>query len=507
MMPRRADRQAVLLADLLPALSAADWARRCAIDALAMDSREVEAGGLWLALQGTRTHALEHLEEARGRGAAAVLAEPAGDWDRDRIAHLRARLPVVAVPGLRRQAGDIASRFFGQAAMAMRIAGITGTNGKTSVAHFLAQALSTRVPTAVLGTVGNGFPGQLEPSTHTTLDAVQLHAELATVFRQGARAVAMEVSSHALDQSRVGGVPFHTAVFTNLSRDHQDYHGSMQAYADAKARLFEVPGLSMAVINVDDPVGNNLATKVRPRVFTVAVGSSPGVVRQGDRFLLVEEVVTRPDGLGIRFQSSWGDGEIQSRLLGRFNAQNLALTIAVLLAWDMPLSDAVQAVQQVQAVDGRMMTFVARGAPRVVVDFAHSPDALEQALSGLREHVTGRLVCVFGCGGDRDRGKRPQMGEVASRLADRTVITDDNPRSEVPQQIVNDILSGINDRTGVVVEHDRAKAIATSITAASADDLVLIAGKGHEGYQELAGERLPFSDIECVRQVLRGGRA
>jgi UDP-N-acetylmuramoyl-L-alanyl-D-glutamate--2,6-diaminopimelate ligase len=507
MMPRRADRQAVLLADLLPALSAADWARHCAVEALAMDSREVESGGLWLALQGARTHALEHLQEARDRGAAAVLAEPAGQWDRERIAHLNAAMPVVAVPGLRRQAGDIASRFFGQAAMAMRIAGITGTNGKTSVAHFLAQALSTRVPTAVLGTVGNGFPDRLEPSTHTTPDAVQLHARLSDVFRQGARAVAMEVSSHALDQSRVGGVPFHTAVFTNLSRDHQDYHGSMQAYADAKAKLFAVAGLCMAVINVDDPVGSNLAAKVRPRTFTVAVGSSPQVVRQGDRFLLIEEVVTRPDGLGIRLQSSWGNAEIQSRLLGRFNAANLALTIAVLLAWDMPLSDAVHAVQQVQAVEGRMMTFIARGAPRVVVDYAHTPDALEQVLTGLREHVTGRLICVFGCGGDRDRGKRPQMGEVVSRLADRTVITDDNPRSEVPQQIVNDILSGINDRAGVVVEHDRATAIATSITAASADDLVLIAGKGHENYQEVAGRRLAFSDIEQVRQVLRGGQA
>jgi UDP-N-acetylmuramoyl-L-alanyl-D-glutamate--2,6-diaminopimelate ligase len=280
----------------------------------------------------------------------------------------------------------------------------------------------------------------------------------------------------------------------------------MQAYADAKAKLFEGAGLSVAVINVDDAVGENFAAKVRPRVFTVAVGESPKVVRLGDRYLLIEGVEARPDGLRIVLQSSWGDGEIRTRLLGRFNAQNLALTLAVLLAWDMPFADAVRAVEGVQPVEGRMMMFVANGAPRVVVDYAHTPDALEQVLSGLREHVAGRLVCVFGCGGDRDRGKRPQMGEVVSRLADSAVITDDNPRSEVPKQIVNDILSGITDRTGVSIVHDRAKAIADSIEAARPDDLVLVAGKGHETYQEIAGSRHPFSDIEQVRLALGEGQ-
>ena len=267
MMPHRADHKGLLLADLLPGLSGIDWARHQAVRSLALDSREVEPEGLWLALEGSRGHALEHFEEARRRGAAAVIAEPAGHWDRDRIARLSAELPVIALPGLRRQAGEIAARFFGQAAQAMRVIGVTGTNGKTSVAHFLAQALSTRVPTAVLGTVGNGFPGDLEASTHTTLDAVNLHATLGALFSRGARAAAMEVSSHALHQHRVAGVPFHTAVFTNLSREHQDYHGSMQAYADAKGRLFRGAGLALAVINGDDPVGARLASEVRPRTY------------------------------------------------------------------------------------------------------------------------------------------------------------------------------------------------------------------------------------------------
>ncbi len=506
-MPQRADQKSVLLADLLPGLSALDWARRQPISSLAMDSREMQRNGLWLALQGTRGHALEHFADARRRGAVAVIAEPGGDWDRDRIARLSAEVPVVSLPGLRRHAGEIAARFFGQAAHAMRVIGVTGTNGKTSVAHFLAQALSSRVPTAVLGTVGNGFPGDLRASTHTTLDAVNLHAQLGELFARGARVAAMEVSSHALHQERVAGIPFHTAVFTNLSRDHQDYHGSMQAYADAKARLFHGPGLALAVINADDPVGARLASDVRPRTFTVAVGSSPGVVRLGDRFLLLREIQARADGLRLRFDSSWGPGELQSRLLGRFNGENLALALAVLLAWDMSPGSAVAALEQVQPVSGRMMVFLAPGKPRVVVDYAHTPDALEKVLSGLREHVSGRLVCVFGCGGDRDRGKRPQMGEVAQRLADRVVLTDDNPRSEDPQQIVAEILSGMLDRQSVHVEHDRAKAIRVSIAAAGPNDLILVAGKGHEDYQESAGQRRPFSDIEQVQLALQGGAA
>jgi UDP-N-acetylmuramoyl-L-alanyl-D-glutamate--2,6-diaminopimelate ligase len=507
MMPHRVDHKAMLLADLVPSLAQNDWARHSPVSALALDSREVEPGALWLALQGGQRHALDHLAEARRRGAAVVLAETSEAWDRERIAGLSDGIRVLPLSGLRREAGEIAARFFGQAAQAMRVVGVTGTNGKTSVAHFLAQALSTRVPTAVLGTVGNGFPGDLKRSSHTTLDAVNLHATLAQQFARGARAVAMEVSSHALHQQRVAGVPFHTAVFTNLSRDHQDYHGSMQAYADEKARLFQGAGLSIAVINTDDAFGARLADDVRRRVFTVAVGSGAGVVRLGDRYLRIEQVDTRADGLRIGFVSSWGGGELQSHLLGRFNAENLMLALAVLLSWDMPIASAIRSLEQVQAVAGRMMTFVAPGRPRVVVDYAHTPDALEKALGSLRGHVGGRLICVFGCGGDRDRGKRPQMGEVAGRMADRVVLTDDNPRSEDPQAIVREILAGLHDRRAVHVEHDRARAIQVSIAAADSDDLVLVAGKGHEDYQEIAGERRPFSDMEQVRLALEGGGA
>lgn len=507
MMPQRADHKSLLLADLLPGLSGIDWARHQTVSSLALDSREVGRNGLWLALQGSNGHALEHFAEARRRGAVAVIAEPSAQWDRDRIARLSSDVPVIALPGLRRQAGEIAARFFGQAAHSMRVIGVTGTNGKTSVSHFLAQALCTRVPTAVMGTVGNGFPGDLKGSSHTTLDAANLHAGLGELFARGARAVAMEVSSHALHQDRAAGVPFHTAVFTNLSRDHQDYHGDMHAYADAKARLFRGAGLSLAVINVDDPAGAKLAAEVRPRTFTVAVGSGAGITRLGDRYLRVCDVESRADGLRMRFDSSWGSGELQSHLLGRFNAENLGLALAVLLSWDMPIAGAIAALEQVHPVAGRMMVFLSPNRPRVVVDYAHTPDALEKALGSLREHTSGRLVCVFGCGGDRDRGKRPQMGEVAQRLADHVILTNDNPRSEDPQQIVSEVLSGMTDRQGVHIELDRTKAIQLSIAAAGANDLILVAGKGHEDYQETAGRREPFSDIEKVQSALQGGAA
>lgn len=504
MMPRRADGNAILMADLLPGMAGVDWLRHQTVSSLALDSREVGKGGLWLALQGARTHALEHFDEARERGAAAVLAEPGANWDHERIAALGKDLKVLAMPGLRRQAGEIAARFFGQAAHSMRIVGVTGTNGKTSVAHFLAQALSTRVPTAVLGTVGNGFPGDLRPSSHTTLDAINLHATLGELFARGARALAMEVSSHALDQGRATGVPFHTAVFTNLSREHQDYHGSMSAYAEAKARLFRGPGLGLAVINTDDAAGARLAREVRRRIYVVAVGTGHEVVRLGDRYLRIREIQLRVDGLRMLGESSWGAFELQTHLLGGFNAENLALALAVLLAWDMPLASAVGALEKVEPVAGRMMTFLAPGRPRVVVDYAHTPDALEKVLESLRDHVAGRLVCVFGCGGDRDRGKRAEMGAVAQRLADHVVLTDDNPRSEAPQGIVEEILGGMSRNERVHVVHDRAEAIAQSIAAAEADDLVLVAGKGHEDYQEIAGQRRPFSDAEQVETALRG---
>jgi UDP-N-acetylmuramoyl-L-alanyl-D-glutamate--2,6-diaminopimelate ligase len=356
----------------------------------------------------------------------------------------------------------------------------------------------------VTGTTGNGFPGDLQPATHTTPDAVDAQRILADLLAQGAGAVAMEVSSHALDQHRLEAVPFHTAVFTNLSRDHLDYHGSMHAYATAKRRLFHTPGLQLAVINTDDEAGVELLENLKGQVRTVACHGG-GRTLGADEFIRLESLQQGPRGLILELSSSWGQARIDSRLVGDFNASNLMLVLAVLLAWDVPMEEAVARLETLETVPGRMQTFGGGDLPLVVVDYAHTPDALGKALSSLRAHCQGKLICVFGCGGDRDRGKRPQMGALAEAMSDRVVITDDNPRHEASPAIIADILEGMDDPGAVLVQPDRAKAIACAIEEAVPGDLVLVAGKGHETTQQVGDLRLPFSDLEQVRRRL-GGR-
>ena len=506
-MARRGDGKGLLLGDLLAGVVDPGEYGRLPVEAIALDSREVEPGGLFLAVPGSdgRRHGMDHLEEAVSRGALAVLAEPGAAWDRARLAEAAATLPVplFMVSGLAHKAGAIAARFFGQPGQVMRTVGVTGTNGKTSVTHFLAQALAPRVPTGLIGTLGMGLADDLRPATHTTPDAVALQAELARQARLGVKVVAMEVSSHALHQGRVNGVPFHSALFTNLSHDHLDYHRSMQAYAEAKAGLFRRPGLSLAVINADDRMGRELLQEASARVFTVACSSGERPHSLADRFLHATAIEPLPDGLRLAFRSSWGEGEIRSTLLGRFNAENLLLALGLLLAWDMPLQQACLALGAVRPVPGRMNLFGGKGLPRVVVDYAHTPDALARALEAVREHATGRVICVFGCGGDRDRDKRPAMGAAAERLADRVILTDDNPRSEDGQAIVAQILTGLREPEAALVERDRGAAIARAVAEAGPEDLVLVAGKGHETWQLVGGQRLPFSDIEQVQRALQ----
>ncbi len=505
MMAQRQDAKGLLLADLLDGILDPGEYGRLVIGGVALDSRAVRAGDLFMALPGQGAHGMDYLEQALAQGAVAVLAQAGGAWDRARLVEQAAktRVPLFRVSDLAHKAGLVAARFFGQPGQAMRVIGVTGTNGKTSVTHFLAQAMGARIMVGLMGTLGNGLPGDLRASGHTTPDAVAVQAELARQARLGVKAVAMEVSSHALDQGRVAGVPFHTAVFTNLSHEHLDYHGSMGAYAEAKARLLRRPGLMHAVLNVDDRLGRELLQEVSARVMSVACGMQEASPMLADRFILAREVKTLADGLLVGFESSWGPGEIRAGLLGRFNAQNLLLTLGVLLAWDMPLNTALEALARVQPVPGRMNLLGGRGRPRVVVDFAHTPDALAQVLESLREHVRGRLLCVFGCGGERDREKRPRMGGIAQRLADAVIVTDDNPRGEDGDRIVEEILAGMSGRDAAQVERDRARAIAAAVAAAGPDDLVLIAGKGHEDYQLQGDLRIPFSDLEQAQKALQ----
>ena len=467
---------------------------------IALDARELAAGGMFLACSGTRGHGLDYLDQARAAGASVIAWEPAAGLSAPQGSEVKC----FPVPGLREQLGQLADRFFGQPSSHMTVSGVTGTNGKTSCAWLLASALQRLgLDGALIGTIGWGLPGSLHAAELTTPDVITVHRLLARLAGAGARHVVMEVSSHALDQGRVDGVRFANALFTNLSRDHLDYHGDMISYAEAKARLFKRPGLRTAVVNVDDEFGLQLFGSLDQGMHCVAVSTREHPGLRASRWLRAADIQAHASGLVLSLRSSWGDASLESPLLGTFNAANLLLVLAVLLEQGIELPTAVEALGEVTAPAGRMQA-LARGpnAPLVIVDFAHSPDALEKALDAARAHCRGRLWCVFGAGGDRDKGKRPLMGEVAARLADRLVITSDNPRTETPELIITDIRAGIGQHEHVLEQADRALAIGQCIAEADPDDVVLIAGKGHEQYQQVGSLRRPFSDQACAIAAL-----
>ena len=484
-----------------------------------LDSRAASPGALFLACRGHGRHGAQFAGEALARGARAVLYEPSPGAQELVQAGVRglardrggacAEAFVAPVEQLSRHAGVIADRFFGRPSEMLTVAGITGTNGKTTCAWLLAQALGhCHRPAAYMGTLGFGLPGALAGTEHTTADAVSVHRRLAAMRALGAEVVSMEVSSHALDQDRVGGVRFHTAAFTNLTRDHLDYHATMAAYAEAKARLFAWPGLALRVINVDDEFGARLAGQLSPaRLVITTRGHATPAAAADARMVRAVHVAAAASGMTLEVDSSWGAARLSVPLIGEFNADNALTVLAVLLAWDIPLAAAAAALESCRAAPGRMEA-VAGGAaaPLVIVDYAHTPDALAKALRAARQHCRGRLRVVFGCGGDRDPGKRPIMGRLAAELADELVVTDDNPRSESPEHIVRQILSGLPVGVAARVEHDRALAIRTTVGQSAAQDVVLIAGKGHEEYQIHGSERRPFSDQTVARAALEAMR-
>jgi UDP-N-acetylmuramoyl-L-alanyl-D-glutamate--2,6-diaminopimelate ligase len=476
------------------------WADRLATG-LTANSRDVRSGEVFFAVRGGQRHGLEFLDTVRSAGALAVLWEP--PWDG--VLPVDDSLLLLAVPELRRKLGGIASRFYGEPSRHIPVVGITGTDGKTSCAHFLAQALSDAEtgPCGILGTVGGGVYGQMQPLLHTTPEVLAVQRWLAELVAAGRRHAVMEVSSHALDQGRVNGVEFAVAVLTQLSRDHLDYHGTLEAYAAAKRRLFVEHRPEWAVVNGDDAFGRGLITEAQARrgIIVYGLGARPALV---ERFLWGERLELTAHGLRLQIRSFWGDGELQTGLLGRFNASNLLASLATLLALDMPFAEALARLAQTETAPGRMERLGGQiGQPLVVVDYAHTPYALEQTLRALREHGgRHRLWCVFGCGGDRDPGKRPFMGAAAEQWADRVIVTNDNPRMEDPGRIVEDILAGMRQPHAATVICDRRAAIHRALAEAGADDIVLIAGKGHEDYQIMGVERLPFSDQAVARAFL-----
>jgi UDP-N-acetylmuramoyl-L-alanyl-D-glutamate--2,6-diaminopimelate ligase len=497
------------LAHLLEGL--AELPRDVEIDDLTQDSRAARPGSAFLAVRGSAEHGLNHAPQAVANGARAVLWEPApGAVVPDLAsANLREEIVVAPVQHLREHASLIADRFFDAPSQGLAVAGVTGTNGKTTCAYLLAQALEAAGrPAAYMGTIGTGRPHALNASALTTGDAITVQRTLADIRADGARSVAMEVSSHALDQARVGAVRFRTAAFTNLTRDHLDYHGSMDSYGAAKARLFTRPELESRVINVDDAFGRQLAIdpRGRGRLVVTSRGHQPQA-RAAAGFVRAMHVSLSTRGIELEFDSSWGTGALACPLVGDFNVENLLTVIAVLLDWDIDLETVIEVLTQVHAAPGRMETFGGARAPLAVVDYAHTPDALRKALSAARAHCDGRLVVVFGCGGDRDPGKRPLMGGIAAELADEILITDDNPRTEAPESIVAGIAAGIPAGKTYRIEHDRARAIREALQAAGAGDVVLIAGKGHEDYQIYGRDKRSFSDQKVVAAALAGGAA
>ncbi len=464
-----------------------------------LDSRAVASGDLFVAIPGHVCDGREYIDSAIGRGAAAVLSH--SDLPEPQV-RFQAGVPVVSMPQLKSHLPKLAAAFYQQPGASLEIIGVTGTNGKSSVTHLIAQlseVLGQRC--GIFGTLGNGCLDALEPSVNTTPDAVALQRQLAQLRDTGVQRVAMEVSSHGLEQGRVDQVPIATAVFTNLTRDHLDYHGSMAQYRAAKYKLFSLSSVRTAVVNVDTDEGRVLCQQLPAVLNLIAVGQTD-TASAYSRHLGYRELALFSDGMRCVLSGSWGEAALYLPLLGEFNLSNLLLAFACLLEQGLSLPELVTAAAALKPVTGRMQLLHRHGQPTLVIDYAHTPDALKKALRAARVHCHGQLWCVFGCGGDRDRGKRPLMGQVALEGADRVILTADNPRSEPLAQINQDLLEGVSSTAEIEQIDDRQAAIESAFNRAQADDLILIAGKGHESYQIIGNQRYDFSDIAVAQALL-----
>ncbi|WEM42645.1 UDP-N-acetylmuramoyl-L-alanyl-D-glutamate--2,6-diaminopimelate ligase [Photobacterium sp. DA100] len=468
------------------------------ISGMTLDSRQIKTGEMFVAVKGHSVDGRQFIAKAQQAGAALVLAQ--ADTDQPYLEQSDSGA-VIYLPRLGDLLSAIAKRFYGAPDEHVDVVAVTGTNGKTTISQLLAQwVMLLGKPAGVMGTTGNGLLGQIQPATNTTGSALEIPCVLQQMAGQGARFAAMEVSSHGLVQGRVKALEFKASIFTNLSRDHLDYHGDMASYAEAKKTLFTEHQCGVAVINADDPVGREWLVEL-PQAVAVAMEPAQLAGHKG-QLLWLESVDYSAQGVTVAFGSSWGAGQFTAPLVGAFNVTNLLLSLATLLATGYPMAALLAAAPQLQAVTGRMEVFQKPDKPMMVVDYAHTPDALEKALQALRVHCHGKLWCIFGCGGDRDRGKRPLMAQAAESLADRVILTDDNPRSEAPGAIMADMLAGLAQPQLAETIHDRRAACQWALTHAAAEDIVLVAGKGHEDYQILADRTIHYSDRETVAELL-----
>ena len=468
---------------------------------LTLDSRSIVGGELFVAVPGFNSDGRDYIADACKRGAVAVLADATADYVLPFECMDR---PVIAVPELQQKVGTLADLYYRHPSEKVMVVGVTGTNGKTSCCWFLSQIMN-RLGTAcaLMGTIGKGVPGQLKSSVNTTADALSVHRYTAELAGNNIPALAMEVSSHGLDQGRVDGLTFDVALFTHISRDHLDYHNTLDEYAGAKAKLFSHCRFRHAVIGKDDPY-SELMLESCPEGSHVLTWS----LEDASADVYASNIRLESQGISATIHTPWGEYGLRAAMLGRFNLENLLAVIAVLGVQNYPLKDIVNAVADLATVPGRMQRFGGGDKPLVLVDYAHTPDAISSVLSSLREHGARRLGCIYGCGGDRDRGKRPEMTRAAIAGADYAVLTSDNPRTESPEAIIADALAGVDaaDQSRIEVIVDRGEAIARTVSAAEAGDILVIAGKGHEDYQEINGVKHHFDDREQVQQALANWR-
>lgn len=472
------------------------------VSGVAIDSRLVTEGTLFMAYRGSVVNGVDYIDDAINAGAVAILVDKDEEFESALIS-----VPVISIANLRKQAGFIISRFYDEPSEKMHLVGVTGTNGKTTVSYMTAQVMhALGKSSALIGTIGNGPFGRIESDKTTTPDPVKLHslfAEWVNIID----AVVMEVSSHALDQGRVAGTHFDTAIFTNLSRDHLDYHQSYEEYADAKFQLFKSSGLKNVIINIDDDYGVKFIKQLPEGLKVIAYSTKAKTLEIDNKdiqFVYCEKIETDELKTILNVQSPWGQVTIQTVLLGTFNIDNTLAVFSALCLYGLSAEEVAKALSEFNGVPGRMECFSKQNKPLLIVDYAHTPDALEKALQSLKAYCMGKLHCVFGCGGDRDTGKRSEMGCIAKSLADHVVITNDNPRTEPEEVIVEHILEGIQDKSNVTVTYDRSEAITSTFLNANADDIILLAGKGHETTQQIGTTFYPFSDRELARRLTDG---
>lgn len=490
-----------LLKDWVTNIEVSEYADNSIIG-LALDSRDIIKGYVFIALAGSKQHGMAYIDQAINNGACAIIYDPAGI--ESTLVEDSSQIPMIAINGLAVKLGHIAARFYGNPSELMTVIGITGTNGKTSCSQFLSQILDD---SSVIGTLGWGEWSNLQKTINTTPDALEMQRILAELLKANKKAVAIEVSSHGLDQGRINGVAIKGAIYTNISRDHLDYHGTMDAYIQAKLLLLKSVGLAFVVVNLDDVFSDQIVAAV-PEKVEIWGFSVKGKTRSNCTNIIAENILTTDNGIEFELYCHGNKHRIKAPLYGHFNVENILTVFTTMLAMGVAEAEAIKRLEFIRPIPGRMERLGDERSPLIFVDYAHTPDALDKVLSSIKKHCTQALWVVFGCGGNRDKGKRSQMGQIATQWADHVIITDDNPRYENALDIVNDILKGCQDignstiSRNVEVIQDRALAIQSVLARAAAKDCIVVAGKGHELYQEINGVRLNFSDSQVISDAL-----